>query len=135
MMFKHSSYFHTTLLMGMLIVLGLMLSQHIAAQAGSPGNITSSTARIDKPIGSTETSTVTATATRTHVIAWTPTNTPTPTLTVTPCPMNFSDVHPTDYFYEAVRYLYCEGAISGYDDGTFRPGNYTTRAQLCKIVV
>lgn len=56
-----------------------------------------------------------------------------PTPTVTPCAMPFTDVHPTDYFYEAVRYLYCEGAISGY--GTvFLPYNLTTRGQLTKIV-
>jgi len=47
--------------------------------------------------------------------------------------MPFTDVLPTDYFYEAVRYLYCEGAISGY--GTvFLPFNNTTRGQLTKIV-
>ena len=49
--------------------------------------------------------------------------------------MNFSDVQITDYFYESVRYLYCAGVISGYSDGTFRPGNNTTRGQLSKIVV
>src|SRR5205823_1437097 len=37
-------------------------------------------------------------------------------------------------FYEAVRYLYCHGAISGYADNTFRPYNLTTRGQLAKIV-
>jgi hypothetical protein len=59
----------------------------------------------------------------------------TPTHTVTPCPMNFSDVNPPDYFYEAVRYLFCDGVISGYSDGTFRPYNNATRGQLCKIIV
>jgi hypothetical protein len=49
--------------------------------------------------------------------------------------MTFSDVHQTDYFYEAVRYLYCRGVISGYADITFRPYNLTTRGQLSKIVV
>ena len=49
--------------------------------------------------------------------------------------MTFTDVHPTDYFYEAVRYLYCAGVISGYRDGTFRPYNNTTRGQLSKIIV
>jgi hypothetical protein len=47
----------------------------------------------------------------------------------------FSDVHPTDFFFEAVHYMWCHGIISGYDDGTFRPYNNTTRGQLCKIVV
>jgi hypothetical protein len=44
-------------------------------------------------------------------------------------------VHPTDYFYTPVSYLYCAGAISGYSDNTFRPYNNTTRGQLVKIVV
>jgi hypothetical protein len=50
------------------------------------------------------------------------------------CVIYFSDVRPRDYYYEAVRYLYCAGVISGYSDGTFRPYNLTTRGQLCKIV-
>jgi hypothetical protein len=65
----------------------------------------------------------------------TSTPTSTPRLTATPCPMSFSDVQPSDYFYEGVRYLYCDGAISGYSDGTFRPYNNVTRAQICKIIV
>ena len=44
-------------------------------------------------------------------------------------------MHQEDYFYEPVRWLFCHGAISGYGDGTFRPGNLTTRGQLSKIVV
>ena len=48
---------------------------------------------------------------------------------------NFIDVQPTDYFYEAVRYLHCRGAVSGYSDSTFRPYNNATRAQIAKIVV
>src|SRR5207248_10552000 len=59
----------------------------------------------------------------------------TPTVTATACPMNFSDVSPSDYFYTAVRYLYCAGVISGYADGYFRPFNNTTRGQLSKIIV
>src|SRR4051794_27082305 len=43
------------------------------------------------------------------------------TPTLTPCPISFSDVHTTDYFYQPVLYLACDGAISGYADGTFRP--------------
>jgi N-acetylneuraminic acid mutarotase len=63
----------------------------------------------------------------------TATNTPGPSPTA--CPITFSDVAPSDYFYVPVQYLYCRGAISGYADGTFRPYNNTTRAQLSKIVV
>jgi len=65
----------------------------------------------------------------------TPTATSTPVATATPCAMNFSDVQPSDWFYEFVRCLYCKGAISGYDDGTFRPYNNTTRGQMTKIVI
>lgn len=57
------------------------------------------------------------------------------TPTRTPCPITFTDVHFTDYFYDAVCYLYCMGAITGYADNTFRPFNDTTRGQLTKIVV
>lgn len=49
--------------------------------------------------------------------------------------MTFADVYASDYFYEAVQYLACHGAISGYSDGTFRPYTNTTRGQLAKIVV
>ena len=88
------------------------------------------------------TATPSATNTNTNTPVGTPTNTSTPggatataTRTATPCPMNFSDVPPTDPFYTYIRYLYCAGVISGYNDGTFRPGNNTTRGQLSKIVV
>jgi len=77
--------------------------------------------------GSTPTSTITRTSTATQ--------TPSPTATVTPCPMTFSDVQTSDWFYEFVNCLYCRGAISGYGDGTFRPYNNTTRGQMCKIVI
>lgn len=48
--------------------------------------------------------------------------------------MNFTDVSESDYFYVPVRYLYCAEIISGYSDNTFRPYDYTTRGQLCKII-
>lgn len=53
----------------------------------------------------------------------------------TPCNMSFSDVSSADYYYDAVHYLYCMGAINGYPDGTFRPNSNTTRAQVTKIIV
>ncbi len=62
-----------------------------------------------------------------------PTAQPSPTRTV--CPISFTDVSPTDYFYQGVQYLFCKGAITGYPDGTFRPYNNTTRSQMTKIVV
>ena len=78
----------------------------------------------------------TASPTRTRTATLSPTTTPTGTLpTPTPCAMSFNDVFATDYFYQAVRYLYCEGAISGYADGYFRPYNNATRGQLSKITV
>lgn len=63
---------------------------------------------------------------------------PTPSgVTPTPCSdISFTDVHPSDYFYEPVRNLYCtRRAISGYSDNTFRPGNLLTRGQVAKIMV
>src|SRR4051812_2304534 len=42
----------------------------------------------------------------------TPTRTPTSTPTAVCTPATFSDVNPTDYFYTAVQYLTCLGAIS-----------------------
>ena len=50
------------------------------------------------------------------------------------CNVTFSDVSSTDYFYSAVEYLLCQGAISGYPDNTFRPYDNTTRGQMAKIV-
>jgi hypothetical protein len=62
-------------------------------------------------------------------------STPIPTATPEPCAISFSDVHPTDYFYQAVLYLACNGVISGYPDHTFLPNNNATRGQMTKIVV
>jgi hypothetical protein len=57
------------------------------------------------------------------------------TASATPCAAQFSDVWPDDYFATPVAYLACHRVISGYSDGTFRPGNPTTRGQMVKIVV
>ena len=52
-----------------------------------------------------------------------------------PTTPTFTDV-PTDHpFYQYIETAYSHGVISGYGDGTFRPGNDVTRGQLCKIVV
>jgi hypothetical protein len=56
---------------------------------------------------------------------WPIINPPTPT---------FSDVPPTDPFYTYIETAFCHGVISGYSDGTFRPGNNATRGQISKIV-
>jgi hypothetical protein len=37
-------------------------------------------------------------------------------------------------FYAFIRCLACRGIVSGYADGTFRPGSDVTRGQLSKIV-
>src|SRR5207249_601992 len=89
--------------------------------------------------------TATPSSTRTRTPTWTPTppGTNTPTYTITPsgtptpgpCVMSFSDVRPSDYFYEAVQYLYCHGVIGGYPDGTFRPWNAVTVGQAAKLEV
>src|SRR5690349_7427780 len=50
-------------------------------------------------------------------------------------PVAFSDVQPADFFYTPVQHLAGLGVISGYIDGTFRPYNQTTRAQMVKIVI
>jgi|GEM_PF-6899428 len=93
---------------------------------------------------STPTNTALPTATRTPTFTNTPTSTRTPTYTRTPAPPNtatplpcasYSDVYTNQYFYRAVDWLTCRAIISGYPDGTFRPHNPTTRAQIVKMVV
>src|SRR3954454_22977545 len=52
-----------------------------------------------------------------------------------PSTPTFTDV-PTDHpFYQYIETAYHNSIVSGYADGTFRPGNNVTRGQLCKIVV
>src|SRR5438046_3439683 len=53
-----------------------------------------------------------------------------------PCPTtgHFSDVPPSNPFFCFVETAYAHGIISGYADGTFRPGNNATRSQICLIV-
>ena len=41
---------------------------------------------------------------------------------------------PTDPFFCYIETAYSHNIISGYSDGTFRPGNSATRGQICKIV-
>ena len=46
----------------------------------------------------------------------------------------FSDL--TDSLYErAIEVMRIYGVVDGYGDGTFRPGKYLTRAELCALVV
>jgi hypothetical protein len=51
------------------------------------------------------------------------------------CAARFSDVCPDYWAYTYIDFLAQSGIISGYADGTFRPGNSATRAQLSKMVV
>ena len=46
----------------------------------------------------------------------------------------FADVPVNHAFYTYIETAYDHGIISGYADGTFRPGNNATRGQICKIV-
>lgn len=62
------------------------------------------------------------------------THTPMPTWTPGPCGMRFTDLPNTEWSYGYVSYLFCRGVISGYEDGTFRPGESATRAQLTKMI-
>jgi hypothetical protein len=56
------------------------------------------------------------------------------TSTATACTITFADIDETNVFYPFIRCLACQGIISGYDDGTFRPFNEITRGQIAKIV-
>ncbi|HYP41953.1 MAG TPA: S-layer homology domain-containing protein [Chloroflexia bacterium] len=56
------------------------------------------------------------------------------TPSATACSISFSDVPSGSTFYPFVKCLACRDILGGYTDGTFRPGNNITRAQLSKIV-
>jgi N-acetylneuraminic acid mutarotase len=77
----------------------------------------------------------TPTITDTAIVA-TPTGAMTATPEVTPeaCTIYFSDVISGDAFYTPIMCLACHGVLTGYADGTFRPGNSITRGQLAKVV-
>lgn len=46
----------------------------------------------------------------------------------------FTDVSETHWAYWDIYYLYVDGSIGGYGDGTFRPENTVTRAEASKII-
>jgi serine protease AprX len=120
------------------------------AAVNAGGGSTPTPSRTATPSSSPVAATYTPTRTGT-VQPSTPTvtNTPggpttTPTITGTPCAIDFTDVQPTDFFYEPVRYLWCASVISGYSTsppcaagGTpcFNPYANTTRGQMAKIVI
>jgi hypothetical protein len=60
---------------------------------------------------------------------------PSSTPTVVNCGVTFRDVAPDYWAYSYISQLACRGVIGGYSDGTFRPQNSTTRAQLTKMIV
>ncbi|HKP53285.1 MAG TPA: S-layer homology domain-containing protein [Chloroflexia bacterium] len=103
---------------------------------------TNTIAPTQTPGGSTATpiptNTATSTLTSTPTIAPTNTSVPptiTPTaVTPTACTISFTDVPSDSTFYTWIRCLACRGIISGYSDGTFKPGNEITRSQIAKIV-
>jgi hypothetical protein len=47
---------------------------------------------------------------------------------------HFSDVPATNSFYGVIETAFNRGVISGYANGTFRPGDNATRGQISKIV-
>jgi hypothetical protein len=49
--------------------------------------------------------------------------------------LSFSDVQEEYWAFGYIKWTYCQGIISGYSDGTFRPEANTTRGQLAKMVV
>jgi hypothetical protein len=104
------------------------IAKIIGPPTGTQTITPSVTATPTKTSTRTATSTPTNTATRTN----TPTKTATPTSTA--CSITFSDVSSDHNFYANIRCLACRNIISGYSDGTFRPGNDITRGQIAKMV-
>jgi len=95
----------------------------VAGATGTP------TATRTVPAGSTATATIPAGSTATATIPAGSTATP------TPCAMNFSDVPLGYWAYGYIKWAYCNGIVSGYAEGTFRPEAATTRGQVAKMVV
>ena len=46
----------------------------------------------------------------------------------------FSDISDKDWFYNAITAAIGKGFVHGYPDNTFKPNQYITRAEVCKIV-
>lgn len=47
---------------------------------------------------------------------------------------DLTDVKSDDWFYENVLIAQSSGYINGYPDGTFKPNDFVTRQELCKII-
>lgn len=54
---------------------------------------------------------------------------------ITACAQAYNDVNENDDCYEAVSILSKLDIISGFDDGSFKPGENVTRAQMAKLIV
>jgi hypothetical protein len=90
---------------------------------GTP-NSTSVATSTQSPTGSTATVTVSAVASATSPAVTTP----------TVCAVAFTDLPLNHTFYANIKCLACNGILSGYSDGTFRPNNDITRGQIAKVV-
>ncbi len=51
-----------------------------------------------------------------------------------PATPSFTDVAPSNVFYQSIETAACRGVISGYSDHTFHPNNFAFRGQIAKIV-
>lgn len=51
-----------------------------------------------------------------------------------PEPMSFTDVNPSDWYYEAVRYVYDKGMMNGTSASAFSPNSTTTRGMIVTIL-
>ncbi len=56
-------------------------------------------------------------------------------LSLSPSAAEFSDVAEKETYYEAVSVLSDKGIISGYEDGTFRPMDKITRAEVAALLI
>ncbi len=104
----------------------------LPAPTGTPttsATVLSTSTSISTPTSTSVGATATTAATQTPGGA-----TATPQPTATACSISFSDVPSDSTFYPFIRCLACRGIISGYSDGTFRPGNDITRGQIAKMV-
>ncbi len=54
--------------------------------------------------------------------------------TRTPGPRSFLDVHPGDWFYDAVTWASAQGLMVGYGNGYFGPNDYLTRAMVIQVL-
>jgi S-layer homology domain len=124
----------------------LVLMEHFISPCITPTSTPTLTPASTATLVSTSTSvsTAAATATTTQVATDTPTVALSPTASPTACVPTFEDVHPADWDYPYVQWMFCRGVISGYNtvppcinEGAtcFKPQNNTTRGQVAKIVV